>query len=47
LSWRRSHPGVKFFIYVADVTDDDGQPIVSFMQEDEIDDPKGREGNNS
>jgi hypothetical protein len=38
-----SHPGVKFFIYVADVTDNDGEPIVSFMEEEATDIQKRRE----
>jgi hypothetical protein len=39
----KSHPGTKFFVYVADTTDEEGEPIVTFMREDDVDDPLRRE----
>jgi hypothetical protein len=35
----QGQPGIKFFIYVADETDENGGPIVSFMREEDWDDP--------
>jgi hypothetical protein len=29
-----SHPGAKFFIHAADVTDDYGEPLISIMLEE-------------
>ena len=37
----QEHPGVRFFVYVADETDDYGEPLVSVMQEDDA--PKSDE----
>jgi hypothetical protein len=35
-----AHPGLKFFIHVADETDDYGKPLVSAMQENGPTPPK-------